>query len=125
MLSRRALRLQLNTTSPPASACDGRLASFGLQDRSERLTPGEEGQDPATGGARFHSPFVHGPAGARFLYLSWRYADGRPEWVRRQKIPLTALTWERIQAAGSAGFSADVPCITERCATILVEWEGN
>lgn len=138
MSERLPLCLRLNTSAPPSTAGDGRPAEFGLQDRVERLEAGrtasegrlsfdldfEISQDPASGIVRFHSPFVHGPAAARFLYLSWRYSDGPREWVRRQKLPLTSLTWERIQAASStpASFTAEVPAITERCATIPVEW---
>lgn len=138
MPSRVPLRLRLNTSAPPSTAGDGRPAEFGLQDRAERLVaglPGPEGrltfaldlevsQDPASGRVRFHSPFVHGPAAARFLYLSWRNCDGQREWVRRQKLPLASLTWERVQAAPGtpASFAAEVPAITERCATIPIEW---
>jgi len=48
----------------------------------------------------FGGPFVHGPAGARFLYLSWRPRGG--VWIRRFKIPLAPMSWEQI-AAGQAG----------------------
>lgn len=138
MSERLPLCLRLNTSAPPSTAGDGRPAEFGLQDRTERLVAGVEGpegrltfrldlevsQEADSAGVRFHSPFVHGTAAARFLYLSWRYCDGPREWVRRQKLPLTSLTWKRIQAASStpASFTAEVPAIAERCATIPVEW---
>jgi len=51
----------------------------------------------------FGGPFVHGPAGARFLYLSWRPRGG--VWIRRFKIPLAPMSWEQI-AAGQAGAPA-------------------
>ena len=38
----------------------------------------------------FKGPTVHGPPGARFLYLSWkRQQDTPPLWVQRVKIPLS------------------------------------
>lgn len=137
MSLRLPLRLRLNTTAPPATTSGGRKTLFGLQDRSQQLTSGvlsldgqltftlelEVSQGPASGAVRFHSPFVHGPATARFLYLGWRYADGPQEWVRRQKLPLRALTWERLQSAAPVTFSAEIPTITEQCATIPVEWQ--
>jgi len=84
----------------------------------------EVSQDPATGRVRYHSPFVHGPAAARFLYLGWRYTDGQREWVRRQKLPLASITWEQVGAEIGAPrtFAVEVPSIVERCATVPVEW---
>jgi len=140
MPARRPLRLHLTTSPPPLIACNGRPTVFGLQDRSGHLMPGttspegrlsftldlEVSQDAATGKVRFHSPFIHAPAAGRFLYLSWRYTDGSREWVRRQKLPLASLTWD--QVGGPTGtrctYAAEVPSITERCATIPVEWRA-
>lgn len=137
MPARHPLRLLMTSTRPP-SAQNGRPTGFGLQDRAEHLTPGvalpdgrisftldlEVSQDPATGRVRFHSPFVHGPAAARFLYLGWRYTDGPREWVRRQKLPLASITWEQVGAQSGAPqtIAAEVPSIVERCATVPVEW---
>jgi hypothetical protein len=137
MSARQPVRLEIVTTPPPA-ACEGRPTEFGLQDRKEVLQPGapqpgstvlfslevEVSTDPATGAARFYGPWAQGPAAGRFLYLGWRYQDGAREWVRRQKLPLTSISWERIQAAEDTPvrFRAEVPPITERCATIPVEW---
>ncbi|GHE27129.1 hypothetical protein GCM10017673_31470 [Streptosporangium violaceochromogenes] len=73
----------------------------GLQDRAGELAEGRRGPDgslryetdvrvrPGRGGEAldFTGPHVHGAAGARFLYLSFRTADGSG-WARRSKIML-------------------------------------
>jgi len=47
----------------------------------------------------FAGAFVHGPAGARFLYLGWRPPGG--DWIRRWKIPLPMLTWASVEGMRS------------------------
>lgn len=73
----------------------------GLQDRSGGLVEGRREPDgslryeadvrvrPGRGGGAldFTGPHVHGPAGERFLYLSFRRPDGSG-WARRSKIML-------------------------------------
>lgn len=72
---------------------------YGLQDKSGRLldgAPGKEGEElfrciatvpqAADGAGPPGGPYVHGKSGARFLYLSFRGADG--DWMRRTKIAL-------------------------------------
>lgn len=74
--------------------------TVGLQDRAGELIEGRRQPDgslryeadvrvrPGKGGAfDFTGPHVHGSAGARFLYLSFRRADGSG-WARRSKIML-------------------------------------
>ncbi|MEU0517552.1 DUF5990 family protein [Streptosporangium sp. NPDC006007] len=95
--------------------------AVGLQDRSGGLAEGRRGPDgslwyeadvrvrPGRGGALdFTGPHVHGPAGERFLYLSFRRADGSG-WARRSKIMLpesapgegTTLRVTVVDASGS------------------------
>lgn len=67
-------------------------------------------QHPKTGAPNFLGPFVHGETARRFLYLSWRPRDWRPDqpeppgvWIRRLKIHLSPITWEQIDAAAVPG----------------------
>jgi hypothetical protein len=86
---------------------------FGAQDKDEALHHGAIGADggvtfdlqvevkPETAGAPvFVGPFAHGPAGGRFLYLSWRNRTG--EYAQRFKLPLGSITWADIRAARQA-----------------------
>ena len=72
---------------------------YGLQDKSGELLGGDAGPDgeesfelvatvreAADGSGPPGGAFVHGKPGARFLYLSFRAADGG--WMRRTKIAL-------------------------------------
>jgi len=86
---------------------------FGVQDKAEALQRGEIGPD---GGVRFDlrvevkpeeagapvfvGPFAHGPAGGRFLYLSWRNREGA--YAQRFKLPLGSIVWADIHAARQA-----------------------
>jgi hypothetical protein len=83
---------------------------FGAQDKDEALHHGVVGPDgsvtfdlrvdvkPEGAGAPvFVGPFAHGPAGGRFLYLSWRNRTG--EYAQRFKLPLGSITWTQIRAA--------------------------
>jgi hypothetical protein len=49
----------------------------------------------------FAGTFVQGPKGDRFLYLSWQRGDGT--YIKRLKIPLTAITWAQIGMAEQQG----------------------
>ncbi|MBO9562825.1 MAG: hypothetical protein J7621_08635 [Niastella sp.] len=53
----------------------------------------------------FAGPFVHGPVGERFIYLSIGTMAGQPDspWSRRLKVPLRDITWAMVQKAASAG----------------------
>ncbi|MCB5909691.1 DUF5990 family protein [Streptomyces pinistramenti] len=81
-------------------------AGVGLQDTSGGLAEGVSAPDGSvryevdltlrerkvSGVQRvdFGGPFVHGPAGERFLYLSFR-GSGEEPWYRRSKIILPAV----------------------------------
>lgn len=104
------LHLVLVCRDAPPLEHEGRPMEFGIQDSRQVLHPGA----PLPGGAlRFDvdaavkirrdgtpdlgGPFVHGPAGARFLYLGWR-AIGGATWTRRYKIPLAGIAPELLAA---------------------------
>jgi hypothetical protein len=93
---------------------------FGVQDKAEALQPGEVGPDgsvtfdlrvevkPEGAGAPvFVGPLAHGPAGGRFLYLSWRNRQGA--YAQRFKLPLGSIAWADIHAARKA----DQPLVGE------------
>lgn len=92
-MSERTVRVVLDWADPVE--CD----AVGLQDKSGELVPGEPRPDgalryeaemkvkPGKGGLDFSGAHVHGTAGERFLYLSFRQPDGSG-WARRSKIML-------------------------------------
>src|SRR3974390_1583567 len=55
----------------------------------------------------FWGPFAHGGTADRFLYLSWRPKNWRPDgpevprstWLRRMKVRLGSITWSQIEQA--------------------------
>ena len=52
------------------------------------------------GRPRIIGPYVHGPPGARFVYLCVGQLAGQPgsPWTRRVKVPLGWLSWGLIEA---------------------------
>ncbi len=88
---------------PPVSA----QLLFGLQDKKGNLQPGlsladgrlcftgEVAVTRKTGDPDFGGPFVHGTPNERFLYLTYRTADGNI--IRRLKAPLKSITWQQIE----------------------------
>jgi hypothetical protein len=87
--------------------------AIGLQDKQQAVHAGKAGPDgawrfqcsvavkgsDAADPPAFSGPFVHGTPGARFLYLSWKRADGgAAPWVQRVKIPLSGISWELVQS---------------------------
>jgi hypothetical protein len=54
----------------------------------------KEGRD---GAPDFTGPFVQGPPGGRFIYItSGKRAGDQSDWDRRAKVPLNGITWELI-----------------------------
>jgi hypothetical protein len=49
---------------------------------------------------------AHGPPKERFLYLSWRNANGA--YAQRLKLPLGAITWSDIDSAQTKPILGDV-----------------
>lgn len=97
---------------------EGKPTEFGLQDTNQKVHPGtkapdgathfecmvEVRRDPKIRRIVFAGPFAHGPTTARFLYLSWRLVDAsKGSWIRRVKIPLSAVTVEQIDAIEKEG----------------------
>lgn len=125
-MSSPTIHLVLICRDAPPPEHEGRPMEFGLQDARQVLHPGA----PLPGGAlRFEldaavkvrrggapdlgGPFVHGPAGGRFLYLGWR-AIGGAAWTRRYKIPLAGISPQLLDAGAlHATVSA-----AERAATL-------
>lgn len=109
----REVRLRVVCAEPPACEREGMRTEFGLQDRQRALHPGQARADgslayaltvtatqrPGADGVRFSGPFVHGTSADPFLYLSLRTVEGEPTaWIRRLKVPLVGLTWDRLTA---------------------------
>ena len=110
----REVRLRVVCVEPPACEWEGVRTEFGLQDRQRALHHGQTLADGSLAyaltitatqrreadGVRFSGSFVHGTAADPFLYLSLRAVEGEPTaWIRRLKVPLVALTWDRLVAA--------------------------
>ena len=125
------IRLQITCAAPPPAIYDGQPTEFGLQDKQQALHPGVSQADgalrfscevavkphAATGVPDFGGPFVHGPAGARFLYLGWRPPGGA--WIRRFKIPLTPISWEQVAAAQAGALAARVSATRSGTVALL------
>ena len=117
------IHLRILCISPPNHEDYG--ATFGIQDNSttkewvihkgKRLSKGDVQfececrvrQNRTSGKPNFLGPFAHGGTADRFLYLSWRPKDWRPEgpevpcstWLRRMKVRLGSITWPQIEKA--------------------------
>lgn len=116
----KQVRLRIICVSPPDP--ERYDAAFGLQDNSTtqewvihvgKSQPNGDvhfecesrvRRNPANGNPNFLGPFVHGPIGDRFLYLSWRPKAWHPGgeeaprwvWLRRMKIRVGSITWRQI-----------------------------
>ena len=88
----------------------GGTNDFGLQDKAGNLSTGlviDKDQRAFTfslqvksdqfGAPVFSGPFCHGSPKDRFIYLSWRNAQGG--FDQRLKLPLVGITWTDIQMA--------------------------
>jgi hypothetical protein len=107
------VRLQLIYRGAGPVFWSGGATEFGVQDKDENLHLGETSPDggltfdlalevkpEGPGAPVFVGPFAHGPANARFLYLSWRNLTG--EYAQRLKLPLGGIAWADIRAARPA-----------------------
>jgi hypothetical protein len=134
----RNVRLRLIAEAAPPTVYDGRATEFGLKDKKRHLHPGHEQPDGSvqfdlevqvqpvgpTGSLRFYGPFVLGKTDEQFVGLIWNYA-GELQTIRGQKIRLDTLTWKMISAVTGRRpgvLQAKVLPITERTATVPVEW---
>jgi len=104
------LRLRIVYDGTPPNTWDGGAKDFGVQDKENALHPGktEHGgsvvfdvtidvKPERTARPVFLGDFAHGPPKERFLYLSWRNANGA--YAQRLKLPLGAITWSDIDKA--------------------------
>jgi len=107
-----AIRLRLVLRAAPPGVHDGAPTEFGPQDKAQVLHPGTTAADGSLefvcsaqvrrrdGGAiDLGGPFVHGPAGGRFLYFGWR-AAGADRWIRRYKVALQSIDADLVAAGG-------------------------
>ena len=111
---------------------------FGLQDAKGEVHPGltqpgearnfdlilefSEGDDADK--PVFRGAFAHGPAKARFVYLSWK-RQGKHEhpWGWRIKVPLAGIGWAEICAAEKPGKCLAANVIGRRPhASEAIEW---
>jgi hypothetical protein len=110
-MTERTIALVLVCRAAPPLEHEGHPCEFGVQDANQILHPGDALPDGALrfaceatvkrrkdGTPDLGGRFVHGPGGARFLYLGWRVI-GAPNWIRRYKIPLAPLSWELLEAS--------------------------
>jgi hypothetical protein len=134
----RTVRLRLISEAAPPKEYEGCSTEFGLKDKKRQLHPGLEHPDGSVqfdlevqvqsigpaGTLRFSGPFVLGKPEEQYIGLIWNYA-GELQTIRGQKIRLDTLTWKLIDAVTrrSPGIlQAKVLPITERTATVPVEW---
>jgi hypothetical protein len=86
---------------------------FGMQGKKSEVHPGNRAKGgllhfefdiavkAASAAPVFSGPFVHGPPGGRFLYLSWKkHGQHEHPWAWRIKIPLGDISWALIRQAG-------------------------
>ena len=135
----RRVRLRLISEAAPPEEQDHRPTEFGLADKKQALHPGRAQPDgsihhdfeveaklePLTRTVRFAGSCVQGKPSEPFIYLGWRYVGEPAPWIRRQKIPLTEVTWKQVEQASrqSQGLlQALVPPITLRSGMVHVEW---
>jgi hypothetical protein len=128
------VRLRIICDAPPPATDDGQPTEFGMQDKQQALQAGLPQPDGAlrfsceaivkphsiTGAPDFSGACVHGPAGARFLYLGWRPLGGA--WIKRFKIPLAAISWEQIGSAQNGALAVHVN--TTRSGTVALLGAG-
>jgi uncharacterized protein DUF5990 len=107
------VRIRIICTNRPPNECGGQPTRFGLQDKNGILLEGLPNADgalvyecdlrakPGAGDSvNFLGSYAHGTPTARFLYLSWAYANGTaPVWIKRFKVPLNAILWKQVEEA--------------------------
>jgi hypothetical protein len=89
---------------------------------------------PAAAGPDLRGPYIQGPPGGRFIYLSWVSAgdDGILSMFRRAKLWLTAVPPEVLREAAGRGALAGRLGLTDnrgapRCAAVrppVIEWSA-
>jgi hypothetical protein len=98
------VRLRIIYDGTPPNVWDGGAKDFGLQDKANVLHLGKAERDgrvvfevelpvkpEKSTSPVFLGDFAHGPPKERFLYLSWRNANGA--YAQRLKLPLGTIGW--------------------------------
>ena len=98
----------------------------------ESVTWELEATPSPSGGVDYRGPYISGPPGGRFIYLSWGVVDepGNFEMFRRAKIMLDGVPHEMMMKAQSSGVLVGRLGLTDpkgnpTCAALrppLVEW---
>lgn len=128
-------RILRDNSDPPSP--DGSPFHFGLQDTKGNIQPPvqrpdgvlafefelnvKEGRDlnkPA-----FSGPFASGPAGERFVYLSWPRLNGQG-YVNRVKVRLIDIEWPLVREAQATGrlLEYDASARNAGGGRVAVEW---
>jgi hypothetical protein len=136
------VRLRIVYDGAPPNVWDGGAEDFGLQDKENvlhfgRAEPGGQVVFDVAISVRpdraarpvFLGDFAHGPPKERFLYLSWRNANGA--YAQRLKLPLGGITWSDIDSAHmkpvigevAASSKPRVPGATNVGGTRAVAWK--
>jgi hypothetical protein len=132
------LRLRLiRGDDVPATNPESDAFAFGLQDTKGQVVPGlrradgalvwdftvqvKPGKDPDR--PDFRGPYASGPAGDRFVYLSW-WSIPRQLWINRVKARLCDIHWPLVRAAQAAGrpLEADMTGKGPGGGRRVVEW---
>jgi hypothetical protein len=116
---RLTVRLRIVYDGTPPNVWDGGAKDFGLQDKANVLHLGkaERGghvvfdlaidvKPERTAKPVFLGDFAHGSPKERFLYLSWRNANGA--YAQRLKLPLGGITWSGIDEAQKKALIGEV-----------------
>jgi len=103
------ISLRIVYDGTPPNVWDGGPEQFGMQDKANLLYPGKTERDgrvvfevslpvkPGGSAPVFLGDFAHGPPKERFLYLSWRNANGA--YAQRLKLPLGGIAWSDLERA--------------------------
>jgi hypothetical protein len=119
MAKQETLRLRIVYDGTPPNTWDGGAKDFGVQDKADVLHFGKAAPDghivfdivvdvkpERTGKPVFLGDFAHGPPRERFLYLSWRNANGA--YAQRLKLPLAGIAWSDLDKAGDTPLTGEV-----------------
>lgn len=115
----KTLRLRIVYDGTPPNTWDGGAKDFGLQDKENVLHLGKtersghvvfdvslDVKPEPTAKPVFLGDFAHGSPKERFLYLSWRNANGA--YAQRLKLPLGAIMWSDIEKSGGKPLVGEV-----------------
>lgn len=123
----------LREPAPPSP--DGSNVRFGVQDKKGALHDGASRGDglvqfdfeldiiAGPAGLDFGGPFVSGPHGERFVYLSWQRTDGAG-FMNRIKVRLKDIDRALVRAAQAGGkqLESDLTGVATGGANRPVEW---